>query len=111
MKIKASAIKPGMVICIKRDTGWNDFCLVTAVKGKSPVEYTHLDFQDAYGGLMVGSLDGDTEVKVVLGKERKHIISKIKDDMFKYLHDAENVIDTLHLIEAMDRNASNTQGN
>jgi len=103
MKIKASAIKPGMVICIKRNGKFDDFCLVTAVKGKSHVEYTHLDFQDAYGGLMVGSLSGDTEVKVVTGKERKHIISKIKDDMFKYLHDAENTIDTIHLIEAMDK--------
>ena len=111
MKIKASAIKPGMVICIKRDTGWNDFCLVTAVRGKMDVEYTHLDFQDSYGGLMVGSLSGDTDVKVVSGKERKHIISKIKEDMFRYLHDAENTINTLRLIEAMDTRTANTQEN
>lgn len=101
MEIKASEIKPGMVICVKRDTGWNDFCLVTAVRGKTHVEYTHLDFQDAYGGLMIGSLSGDTKVKVVLGKKRKSIIYKIKEDMFKYLHDAENTIDTIHLIESM----------
>lgn len=50
---------------------------------------------------MIGSLSGDTKVKVVLGKKRKSIIYKIKEDMFKYLHDAENTIDTIHLIESM----------
>jgi hypothetical protein len=99
--IKACQIKPGMVICFKRNGKFNDFCLVTAVRGKTKVEYTHLDFQDSYGGLLVGTIDGSEKVKVVEGDQRKHILSKIKDDVFQYLHDVENIINTLNLIEAM----------
>jgi hypothetical protein len=103
MKLMASAIKPGMVICIKRNGKWNDYCLVTAISGYSEIEYTHLDYQDSYGGLLIGSIKRDEVVKVMAGKERKLIISKIKDDVFRNLHDIENVIDTIRLIEAMGK--------
>ena len=103
-KIKASAIQPGMVIGIKRNKSeYDDICLATAKSGYSNVEYTHLDLQDAYGGLMIGSIDGKTLVEVVTGRKRKAVISKIKDDVFRNLHDTENIINTINLIEAMDK--------
>lgn len=105
MKIKASQIKPGMVISTNRK--WRrkeieNIFLVTATKGKVNVEYTHLNFQDAYGGLMVGSIDGEQEVRVIKGEKRKFIIEEITKDVFRNLRDIENVIDTLKLIEAME---------
>ena len=103
MKIKASAIKPGMVICIKRKSEFDDFCLVTATRGKVVVSYTHLDFQYAYGGLLVGSIKGSETVHVILGKKRKRILDRIKRDIFHNLHDVENIIDTLKLIEVMEK--------
>ena len=101
MKIKAKEIKPGMVIGIKRIKKYNDICLVTACSGYTEIEYTHLDLQDAYGGLVVGTLDGEEKVKVINGDQRKYIIDVIKKDVFKNLHDIENVVDTIRLIEAM----------
>lgn len=100
MKIKASEIKPGMVINIKRKNYNNDFCLVTAVSGYREVEYTHLNFQDAYNGLMIGSIKGSEKVQIITGKKRQYIINKIKDDVFRSFHDTENIINTIRLIEA-----------
>lgn len=104
MKIKASKIKPGMVINVKRLSNKrviNDYCLVTAVSGHIDVDYTHLDFNDSYNGLVIGNIKGTTEVEVIVGKKRKYIIDKIKDDVFRSLHDTENIVNTIRLIEAM----------
>ena len=100
--IEASKIKPGMVIGIKRRKKYDDFCLVLAVTGHTKVEYTHLDFQDSYGGALIGSIDGTEYVKVIKGKKKQHIFNHIKDDIFKWKWDIEHLIDTLRLIEAMD---------
>jgi hypothetical protein len=100
--MKASEIKPGMVVNIKRNNV-NDFCLITAVKGRMEVEYTHLDYQDSYNGLLIGSIKGNTEIQVINGKKRQYIIDKIKEDVFRSLHDTENIIDTIRLIEAMQK--------
>lgn len=99
MKIKACQIRPGMVVCFKRNGKFNDFALIIAVKGKIKVEYRHLDFQDSYGGSLIGTINGSENVQVILGEERKRIISKIKDDVFQYLSDVENLIDIIRLIE------------
>ncbi len=102
--IKASEIKPGMTIAIKRKgTTYDDFCLILAKSGHTNVEYTHLDFQDSYGGAMIGSIDGKELVKVIKGKKRQYIFDHIKKDIFKYKWDIEHIIDTLRLIESMDR--------
>jgi len=106
MKIKANQIKPGMVISIKRHIkkkSFEDICLVVAIKGKQEVEYTHLDFQDPYYGLMVGTINGEQVVQVVEGKKRKFIIQEITKEIYRSLHDTENIINTLKLIEAMER--------
>jgi len=100
MEIKASAIKPGMVICIKRGD-FDDVYLVTTKKGFVKVEYTYLDFQDSYNGLYIGNISGDDLVNVITGKKRKYVIIKIKDAIFKRLHDTENIVNTINLIEAM----------
>jgi superfamily II helicase len=102
MLIQASAIKAGMVIAIKRDK-YNEIALVLAKKGFVNVEFTHLDYQDAYGDALVGSIQGTKKVKVITGLKRKYIIKKIKDDVFKYLHDVEHLIDMIRLIEDMER--------
>lgn len=101
MKIKASEIKPGMVIGIDRGDNYKDTCLILAKKGFVEVEYTHLDTGEAYGGAMVGTIDGSTMVKVIRGKKRDKIIKTIKDEVFKNLHDIEYLIDMIRLIEAM----------
>lgn len=90
MKIKACEIKPGMVIGISRgklDAKFPDIALVTATKGIYSVEYTHFNFQDAYGGQMVGTLKGSTKVKVITGKQRQHVIKTILTEVFRNLHD------------------------
>ena len=102
MKItEAQNIKPGMVIAIKRRKDYNDICLVTARRGHRDIEYTHLDLEDSYNGLMIGSIDGKEKVKIITGAKRKAIIERIKDDVFRKLHDTESLIDMLRLIESM----------
>lgn len=101
--IEASKIKPGMIIGIKRKVKYDDFCLILAVSGSTTVEYTHLDFQDSYGGAMIGSIDGKERVKIIKGKKRQYIFDHIKEDVFKWKWDNEHLINTLRLIEAMDR--------
>ena len=103
MLIPASKIKAGMVIGIKRKREYDDFCLILAKRGFVDVEYTHLGYQDAYGSAMVGSIKGTEKVKVITGAKRKIIIKRIRDDVFKYLFDVEHLIDTLNLIEDMEK--------
>jgi hypothetical protein len=101
--INASEIKPGMIIGIKRNDKYDDFCLIIATSGHVKVEYTYLDFQDSYGSTgYSGSIDGKERVKVIKGKKRKYIFNHIKDDLFKYKWDNEHLINTLRLIESMD---------
>lgn len=104
MKIKAFKIKPGMVIGIDRGDNFGDICLVTSIKRKGLVniEYLHIDLLMAYHGKLVGSIDRKTKVKVIKGKKRKEVISKIKKEVFKSLHNVEADIDTIRLIEAME---------
>ena len=105
MKIRAHKIKPGMVVGFRRGPKGNRFddcCLILATKGLVDVEYTFLDLQQAYGGALVGTIGGKEEVRVLKGNKRKSVISKIKRDVFRNLHDIENLIDMVRLIEAMD---------
>ena len=101
--IQASAIKAGMVIAIKRKEKYDDIALILAKKGFTDVEYTHLDYQDAYGSAMVGSIKGAEKVKVILGIQRQAVIKSIRNDVFKYLFDVEHLIDTLNLIQDMEK--------
>lgn len=101
MKIKAKNIKPGMVIAIDRGDDFGDVCLVLATSGFVDVEYKHLDLQDAYDAL-IGIIKGETDVKVLKGKNRKDVIQKIKSQVFRRLHDIEATIDMIRLIEAME---------
>ena len=99
--IKASEIKPGMVIAVQRGVNYEDACLILATTGITNVEYTYLDYQDSYGGAMIGSINGEKKVKVIVDKNRAIVIEKIKNDVFKNLHDIEQLVDTIRLIEAM----------
>ena len=101
--IKASEIKAGMVIAIKRKVKYDDIVLVLAKNGFAEVEYTFLDYQDAYGGALVGSIKGTEKVKVIVGEKRKAVIKSIKDDVFKNYFDLEHLIDMIRLIEDMER--------
>lgn len=110
MKIKASQIKPGMLILrdYKRYTslGKNrtkDYVLVTAKKGFVKVEYTHFNSLDGYSGRMIGFIDGKEKVKVITKKRLKErIVKEILNDRFQYKHDVDEDIDTLRLIQSMD---------
>lgn len=114
MKIKASQVKPGMVIGIDRGDNYGDVCLVLAIKNTGGIfnrnnvlEYTHLDVNDCYFGPLVGSIRAKSTVKVITGSERKATLKKIKDQVFKSLHNVERTIDTIRLIEAMGGNEKN----
>jgi len=102
--IEASKMKPGMIIGIKRrGDKYDDIVLILAKTGYDKVEYTFLDYQDAYSSAMCSGIDGKELVKVMTGKRRKYIFEHIRSDVFKYHNDVEQLIDTLRLIEAMDK--------
>lgn len=107
MKIKASQIKPGMVIGIDRGGAVNskkkywDACLITTVNGVKTVEYTHLDLY-CNMGRMVGTIDGDRKVKVFTGKKRKTFFDVIKSQILSNLRRAEAEVELVRLVEAMD---------
>lgn len=96
--IKAWQMKPGMVI----QTGRGCICLILAKEGRGTVQYTHLDYQQAYGGALVGTIKGEEMIKVLKGKKRKAVINSIKKEVFRNLHDIEVYIDMIRLIEAME---------
>lgn len=100
--IKAAAIKAGMVIGIKRRKDFDDIVLVLAKTGFTKVSYTFLDYADGYGGALCSDIGGKEKVKVIKGLKRKAVLKSIKDDVFKNLHDIQNLIDTIRLIEDME---------
>lgn len=93
-----------MVICIKRGKkkDINDIALVLAKSGFADVEYKHLDYNDAYNGVMIGSIKGTDKVEVILGEQRKAIFKEIRHDVFDRFHDAVDLVDTINLIEDME---------
>jgi hypothetical protein len=99
--IPAHSMQPGMVIAISRTRKYDDICLVIATNGFVEVSYTHLDFQDSYGGPLIGTIDGKEIIKVIRGNRRNFVIKKIKEDVFRNHRDIENTIDIIKLIEAM----------
>ncbi len=104
MKIKADDIQPGMVIGVDNEEGtFRSVYLITATgaSGLKEFNFTGLDLQQAYGGLLGGSLDSNKKVKVYKGKNRTHIIESMKKDVFRNLRDIEYLIDTIRLIEVM----------
>jgi hypothetical protein len=102
--IEASKIQPGMIIGIKRrGDKYDDIVLILAKTGFTDVDYKFLDYQDAYGSIMCSGIKGKELVKVITGKRKKHIFEHIQKDVFKYHSDVEDLIDTLRLIEAMDK--------
>jgi len=103
MKIKARQIKPGMVID-KKFKGDHDYMLVTSVKGYKEVECAHFNHCDGYMGRMIGFYDGKEKVKVITNKKKRaKIIKDILDDVFKLLHDTEDNVALIKLIQAMDK--------
>lgn len=101
-KIKAREIKPGMVINTRpNDNDVYGYCLVTACSGYVDISYTHFNYNDSFGGQMVGTLNGKDKVLLITGETRNSIIKNIKDDVFKALHYAERNVDLIRLIESM----------
>lgn len=54
-------------------------------------------------GLIAGTLKGNDRVKVIKGKPRKEVIEKIKNDVFKLKWDTQNYINTIKLIQSLDK--------
>ena len=102
-KILAREVKPGMVIAIKRRKKYNDICLVISVSGYVEVEYQHIDYQDFYGDTLIGTIKGDTKVKVITGNERQYILEKIRERVFNHKSSINTIIDILNLIKAMEK--------
>ena len=101
MKIKARQIKPGMVID-KKYKNDHDYMLVTAVKGYKEVECTHFNHCDGYMGRLIGFYDGKEEVRVVTNKKKRDkIIKDILGGVFRLLHDAEDNVALIKLIQTM----------
>lgn len=101
MKIKASQIKPGMLIEIERDSYW-DTVLVLTIKVAGGIEYQYLDLHEAYGGALNGFLEAEEEIKVVTGKERKRLIGIIKKEVYQTRREVDHLIDMIVLIQAME---------
>ena len=104
-KIKASSIKPGMVIQRTRKvldgSKWTDTYLIISKTGFVEPEICFIDYQDPYWGRCHTTLKGKKKVKVITGEARKHVIEVIKKDVFKRFHDVETEIDFIRLIEEM----------
>ena len=92
-----------MVINILGANGQDCYELVASVGNGADIAISHYNFQDAYGGQMTRYVQRDVEIHgVVTGEKRKYIIKHILQDLFKNLHDVENDIDMVRLIQAMD---------
>jgi hypothetical protein len=108
MKIKASQIKPGMLILrapfkFRGKMRHHDYELVTAKKGFVKVKYTHFNRPDGFSGRVIGWMDGKEQIKVITNKKKKaKIVKEILSDVFKHLHDIKDDADLLRLIQAME---------
>ncbi len=102
MKIikKAAHIKPGMLI----ETDNKSIVLVTAIQGKIKIEYTHLDYETSINGLMVGTIDRDTKIKIITGEEKTLIVNLILKNTYQELSSINSIVDTIKLIKSMDDN-------
>ncbi len=98
MKIKVRDVKPGMTVKFSK----YGTSLILAKAGRVEVKYTHLEKLDAFYGPLVGWIDGEKKVEVVTGKRRQKAMYEIKAEVFRSLHDIENVVDMIRLIEAME---------
>ena len=98
--IEAKDIKAGMIIGRTIREDYDDIMLIIAKTGFTKVEYTYLDYQDGQDAFC-GSIDGKEKVKVFKGKRREYIFKHIRNDVFKNLHDAQNKVDIIRLIEDM----------
>ena len=99
--ILAKFIHPGMVINCNPKEKEEHFhiILVTACSGFVEVEITHFGLQEAYGGRLCMTLNGEDEVIEIRGEQRLYVLEKIKDGIFKYFHDAEEDVNLIRLIE------------
>jgi len=100
--MQAKDIKPGMVINVLGANGQDCYELVAAISNGVEIAVSHYNFQEAYGGQMTRYIPREDEVhEVVTGEKRKYIIEHILKDLHKNLHDIENDIDMVRLIQAM----------
>ena len=100
--MKVKDIKPGMVINMLGANGQDCYELVASVSNGVEIAISHYNFQDAYGGQMTRYADRNEDVfEIVTGEKRAFIIEHILNDLYKNLHDLENDIDLVKLIQAM----------
>jgi len=101
--MKAKDIKPGMVINMLDANNQDCYELVVSIKYDDKIAISHFDFQDSYYGQMVKYVEEDDNVHgIIIGEKRKNIIEKIRQDLFKNLHDIKKDIDIVDTILAMD---------
>lgn len=110
MKIKACKVKPGMIIIRAYNLGKKtkrsiyDYELVTFKKGGVEVEYGHFNGDDSYSGQMIGFMKGNEIVKVVTNKKKRaKILKGMLEGVFKRLHDSEDDVNLIRLIQAMEK--------
>ena len=97
--IKASDIKPGMVVEIIKD----DVCLVTAIKRKCvQIQYTGFYMHDACDGALVSWTHSNKKVKVIRGKKRTAFIKEIAVEVRRGIGRREEGLNSIYLIQAMD---------
>jgi len=100
--MKVKDIKPGMVVNFLGANGQDNYELVTSINNGGDIAITHLSFQDSYGGKMIRYEDRNSDVyELATGEKRKYIIEKILKDLHDNLHDVENDIDIVRLIQSM----------
>jgi hypothetical protein len=100
--MKASEIKPGMVVNMAPNNDYNDIALIVATSGKIDIQYTHFTLSDPSCELLVGTAHKDRDVEIITGDERKEIIRKIKEGQWQRKWWVEKDLETVLLIESMD---------
>ena len=109
-KLTPQDVKPGMVINIVRAHApdYYDACLVIATEGRVKISYTYLDYQEAYGGALIGKFSDTDKIYELTGDYRALVIKSVKKDLSRNKYDIEHLIDMVRLIEAMDERGKNT---
>jgi hypothetical protein len=100
--MKASEIKPGMVVNMASNNDYNDIVLIVATVGKIDIQYTHFTLSDPSCELLVGTIHKDQDVGIITGAKRKSAIEEIKLGQYRRKGEVKRDLETVLLIESMD---------
>ena len=100
MKIFSCNVKPAMIIRRTSKKFKEDYLLVTSISTGDTIEITGFPSQDSYYGRVVQFFNPTDKIKVLTNtKKQKKVVKSILNDAFSHLHQAEEDVSLIKLMQ------------